>query len=90
MEPNDEPTSTATEPAPAPDPIKVLFTFHKPTPEQVVQYQEIREQAEQLARVIWRNCEPGPDRTASLRKIREAVMTANASIATHNAAATVR
>ena len=89
MDPDENDTNTV-EPAAAPDPIKVLFTFHAPTPEQVKQYREIRETAEQFARVVWRNCEPGPDRTASMRKIREAVMTANASIATHNAAVNVR
>ena len=82
MEP-DEP-AVATE---HPDTIKTLFTFHAPTSEQVEAYQEIRATAEQLARVIVRRCEGGPDRTAAIRKIREAVMTANASIATHNAAA---
>jgi len=67
-----------------------LFTFHPPTPEQVEAYQGIRQMARVLAGTIWSLCPPGPDRTAAIRKVREAVMTANASIATHNAAAALR
>jgi len=62
-----------------------LFTYHAPTPEQTESYQRIRAAALALASVIDRECPAGADRTAAVRKIREAVMTANASIATHNA-----
>lgn len=67
------------------DVIEEIFTYHAPTPEQVEKYQRIRDKAKELARVIDECCEPGPDRTAAVRKVREAVMTANASIATGNA-----
>lgn len=70
--------------------IDDLFTFHPPTGVQVLQYQVIRDTARQLATVIWKECPDGPDRTAAIRKVREAVMTANVSIATHNAAANLR
>jgi len=80
--------------APVADPVieavNDLFTYHPPTPEQVEKYTSIRESAKNLVRVILAECEGGPDRTAAIRKVREAVMTANASIATHNAAAKVR
>ncbi len=69
----------------AKDPIEQLFTYHAPTEEQKVKYVEIREAAKALARVIDRSCPAGPDRTTAVRKVREAVMTANASIATNNA-----
>jgi len=36
----------------------------------------------EFARVIHENCPESPDRTAAIRHLREAVMTANASIAT--------
>lgn len=65
--------------------IENIFTYHAPTASQVVKYQEIREAAKALVYVIDRNCEPGPDRTAAVRHVREAVMTANQSIATNNA-----
>jgi hypothetical protein len=64
------------------DEIDLLFTYHAPTQEQVQQYANIRAKAMELARVIHANCPGSPDRTASMRLLREAVMTANASIAT--------
>ena len=85
------------EPPPPPTPtqetrdvIAELFTYHPPTPEQVELYVQIRTAGESLARVIHVCCPGGPDRTAAIRKVREAVMTANASIATDNAAAQYR
>lgn len=65
--------------------IEDIFTYHAPTGDQSQRYQAIREKAKELAYVIDANCEPGPDRTAAIRHLREAVMTANASIATNNA-----
>ena len=70
---------------PAKDAIEELFTYHKPTLAQEAAYLEIRNAAKTLARKIDLHCPAGPDRTAAVRKIREAVMTANASIATGNA-----
>ena len=75
---------------PAPDPIDVLFTYHAPTGDQPARYLRIREAGKQLARVIHLECASGPDRSAAIRKVREACMTANASIATNNAAANYR
>lgn len=69
----------------ATDAIEELFTYHKPTPEQENHYRSIREAGKALARCIDACCPPGPDRTAAVRHVREAVMTANASIATNNA-----
>lgn len=57
------------------------FTYHPPTEQQVREYAAIRNQAKQLATVIMLACPPSADRTAALRKLREVVMTANASIA---------
>ena len=67
------------------DAIEELFTYHAPTGDQPERYLRIREAGKALARVIDECCPPGPDRTAAVRHIREAVMTANASIATGNA-----
>jgi hypothetical protein len=60
------------------------FTYHSPTADQLPKYQVIRESAKDLATVILKNTPPGPDQTAAIRKIREAVMTANQSIACDN------
>lgn len=75
-------------PVPTPatgDVIDTLFTYHKATPQQEGSYLRIREQAKLLVRAIDRECPAGPDRTAAVRHVRDAVMTANASIATNNA-----
>ncbi len=73
-----------TDDAPIVDVIEELFTYHAPNAEQKEKYVSIREAGKALARCIHHCCEPGPDRTAAIRKVREAVMTANASIATRN------
>lgn len=67
------------------DVLTELFTYHAPTDEQKIAYAAIRSSALALARTIDGCCPAGPDRTTAIRKLREAVMTANASIATHNA-----
>jgi len=64
------------------DQIEQLFTYHSPTEEQKAQYVDIRRQALDLARLIHNSCPESPDRTASIRLLRECIMTANASIAT--------
>jgi len=57
------------------------FTYHAPRPEQIQQYQEIRDAARVLAGSILDNTVPSADQSAAIRKVREAVMTANACIA---------
>jgi hypothetical protein len=57
------------------------FTYHAPTPEQLVQYREIRTAAKIFAETINRHVPGGADKTAAIRKVREATMTANAAIA---------
>lgn len=57
------------------------FTYHPPTEVQVGQYLAVRESAKELARVIVANCPSSADRSTAIRKLRECVMTANASIA---------
>jgi hypothetical protein len=57
------------------------FTYHATEPEDIRKYNEIRNAAKSFAEVIERNTPPSADQTAAFRKIREAVMTANAAIA---------
>lgn len=57
------------------------FGYHAPTKEQIVMYAEIREAARILANTINEHCPESADKTASIRLLRQAVMTANASIA---------
>lgn len=62
------------------DEIRDLFTYHAPTPEMTAKFLVIRAAIEQAAFAIDENCPPGADRTAAMRKLKEAHMTANASI----------
>jgi hypothetical protein len=57
------------------------FGYHNPTLEQKDKYCLLREGGLTLAKLVLDVCPPGPDRTIAIRKIREAVMTANAAIA---------
>ncbi len=65
------------------EPIDVdhLFKYHAPKPEQLPKYEALRESAKSFAKSIVELTPPGADQSAALRKVREAVMTANASIA---------
>jgi hypothetical protein len=60
------------------------FTYHSPTSEQLPKYSAIREAGKLLANAILHNVPPGPDQTAAIRQVREAVMTANQGIACAN------
>ena len=66
---------------PSDDDLQNWFTYHPPTDKDVVSYQEIRASALEFARRIAKYCPNGADKTAAIRKVREAVMTANAAIA---------
>lgn len=61
--------------------IENWFTYHAPTPEQLVQYHNIREAGKAFALVVAANTPSSADQTASIRLIREATMTANGAIA---------
>lgn len=57
------------------------LTYHPPTAEQLVHYTAIRQAALSFAKVLVGHTPSSADQTAAVRKIREAVMTANAAIA---------
>ena len=61
--------------------IEQIFTYHAPKGDQAERYQKIRDKAKELAEVIEVCCPHAADTTAAIRKLRECVMTANASIA---------
>ena len=60
--------------------IENWFTYHD-DPNKVPKYKAIREAAKYLAGIIVDNTPSGPDQSAAIRLLREAVMTANAAIA---------
>jgi len=61
--------------------IDHLFTYHPPHGDQIERYLKLREAAKAFAHCIV-DCTPScADQSAAIRKVREAVMTANAGIA---------
>lgn len=67
------------------DALAAQFTYHAPIGNQLDRYAAIRAAGWALARVILGNCPRSADRTAAIRKVREACMTANAAIAIEEA-----
>jgi len=61
--------------------IERIFTYQPPTDDQTPKYNELREAAKAFALTIERCCPACADRSAAIRLVREAVMTANAAIA---------
>lgn len=64
--------------------IEVLenwFTYHAPAPDQLTAYAKLRSAALEFAQAINDLVPDSADKTAAIRKVREAVMTANAAIA---------
>lgn len=57
------------------------FTYHRPGDKQADDYVAIREAAKAFALVVIEKTPPSADQSDAIRKIREAVMTANAAIA---------
>ncbi len=59
-----------------------VFKYHAPSdPAQIARYQALRDAAMHFAMAIVQNTPPSADQAAAVRKVREAVMTANAAIA---------
>jgi hypothetical protein len=63
------------------DHIDNWFQYHTPTPLQIPKYEAIREAARKFASVILENTPASADQSDAIRSVRNAVMTANASIA---------
>ena len=57
------------------------FTYRAPKGDQAERYERIRAAAKRFAHVIREETPPSADQSAAFRKVREAVMTANAAIA---------
>jgi hypothetical protein len=61
--------------------LENIFTYHAPRPDQIPRYEAIRRSALSFAKLLIANTPICADQTAAIRKLRECVMTANASIA---------
>lgn len=68
------------------DNLRSVFTYHPPTDETRPKFMAIRESALEFAYIILKETPRCADQQAAIRKVREAVMTANAAIATKGAA----
>lgn len=64
-----------------PEEIENVFSYHAPKGDQPARYEAIRTAAKEFALVLVANTPKSADQTAAIRKLRECVMTANASIA---------
>lgn len=60
--------------------IEDVVGYHKPDEEGLQAITNIRQATSDMIRSIILNCPQSADRTAAIRKVREAMMTANASI----------
>jgi hypothetical protein len=60
--------------------IEDIFNYHAPSPDMTAKFIKVRDAIVKAALIIDENCPAGPDRTAAMRKLKEAHMTANASI----------
>ena len=61
--------------------LKTIFTYHAPRGDQPERYAKIREAGWFLAKTILECCPDCADRTVAIRRVREAVMVANAAVA---------
>jgi len=61
--------------------IENWFTYHAPSNDDQVAYEKLRSAAKSFAMAINDLCPESADKTAAIRKVREATMTANAAIA---------
>lgn len=62
------------------DEINDLFMYHAPSPDMTARFLPLRDAIVGAVLAINELCPPGADRTAAIRKLKEAHMTANASI----------
>ena len=63
------------------DQIDNWFTYHAPTPTQLVAYNDIRQAAKAYAETVNKSVPDCADKTAAIRKIRDSVMAANLAVA---------
>ena len=78
---NDEVEQVGLPPVSVTPEIDAAFTYHAPKGNQTQRYVAIREAAKSLAATIIAYTPVCADQSAAIRKVREAVMTANAAIA---------
>lgn len=73
---NDAPARTLT----IEEKVNDVVSYHKPDEAGIAAITNVREATKTLILAIVKNCPASADRSAAIRKAREAMMTANASI----------
>jgi hypothetical protein len=61
--------------------LENIYTYHRPFGNQQERYVELRDAGKDIAQAVLQHCPESTERTLALRKIEEAIMWANASIA---------
>jgi len=61
--------------------LQELFSYHPPTAETLPKFSAINQAAKNFAEIVLQNCPSSADRSAAIRLIRDARMTANAAVA---------
>jgi hypothetical protein len=64
-----------------PDDLDNWFKYHPPVGDHAAVYEHLRAEAKEFAQTILDYTPAGPDQSTAIRKVREAVFTANAAIA---------
>lgn len=67
------------------DEIKQLMEYKAPTPEKLEKFANLRAAATAFAVAIDENCPASADRTAAVRQVQDALMTANRAVANDGA-----
>lgn len=65
--------------------IAEIMSYHQPTPEMLPKFEGVRSAAIALVKAIDEHCPSSADRTAAVRQVQDALMTANRSIANNGA-----
>ena len=65
--------------------IREIMSYHTPTPEMLPKFAAVREAAIAFVMAIDEHCPASADRTAAVRQVQDALMTANRSIANNGA-----
>ena len=73
--------AAASRPASSEEILAELFKYHAPTDVTIPKYAAINQAAKNFAEVVLQNCPSCADRSAAIRLIRDARMTANAAVA---------
>lgn len=63
--------------------LKSRFTYHTPKPGQAERYQQLRDVAHELAKLLNAQCPESREKSLALTHLEESVMWANAAIARH-------